>query len=49
MPKKKKLNSRNPKYWDKSQLKEQKIKERKLIANVKGVKVYATFFEDDTN
>ena len=49
MPKKKKLNSRNPKYWNKSQLKEQKIKERKLIADVKGVKVYATFFEDDTN
>ena len=49
MPKKKKLNSRNPKYWDKSQLKEQKIKERKLIADVKGVKVYAAFFEDDTN
>ena len=49
MPKKKKLNSRNPKYWDKSQLKEQKIKERKLIDDVKGVKVYATFFEDDTN
>ena len=49
MPKKKKLNSRNPKYWDKSQLKEQKIKERKLIADVKGVKVYATFFEDNTN
>ncbi len=34
---------------DKSQLKEQKVKERKLIANVKGVKVYAAFFEDDTN
>ena len=49
MPKKKKLNSRNPKYWDKSQLKEQKVKERKLIADVKGVKVYAAFFEDDTN
>ena len=49
MPKNKKLNSRKPKYWDKSQLKEQKIKERKLIADVKGVKVYATFFEDDTN
>jgi hypothetical protein len=49
MPKKKKLNSRNPKYWDKSQLKEQKIKERKLIANVKGIKVYGVFYENDTN
>ena len=25
MPKKKKLNSKNPKYWDKSLLKEQKV------------------------
>ena len=49
MSKKRKLNSKNPKYMDKSQLKEQKVKERKLIANVKGVKVYAAFFEDDTN
>ena len=49
MSKKRKLNSKNPKYMDKSQLKEQKIKERMLIADVKGVKVYATFFENDTN
>ena len=48
MPKKKKLNSRNPKYWDKSQLKEQKVKEKRLISNVDGVKIYATFYEDDT-
>ena len=49
MSKKRKLNSKNPKYMDTSQLKEQKVKERKLIADVKGVKVYAVFFEDDTN
>ena len=49
MAKKKKLYSRNPKYWDKSQLKEQKIKEQRLISKVKGVKIYATFYEDDTN
>ena len=49
MPKKKKLNSKNPKYWDKSQLKEQKIKEQRLIKEVKGCKVYATFYENDTN
>ena len=49
MAKKKKLNSKNPKYWDKSQLKEQKIKEKRLISKVKGVKIYATFYEDDTN
>ena len=28
MPKKKKLNSKNPKYWDKSQLKEKLIKKK---------------------
>ena len=33
MPKKKKLNSKNPKYMDKSQLKERAIKEKKLICN----------------
>ena len=49
MSKKRKLNSKNPKYWDKSLVIGPKIKERKLIADVKGVKVYATFFEDDTN
>ena len=48
MSKKRKLNSKNPKYWDKSQLKEQKIKEKRLISNVDGVKIYATFYEDDT-
>ena len=34
---------------DKSQLKEQKIKEKRLIADVDGVKIYATFYENDTN
>ena len=33
MPNKKKLNSKNPKYMDKSQLKERAIKEKKLICN----------------
>ena len=33
MSKKRKLNSKNPKYWDKSQLKERAIKEKKLICN----------------
>ena len=36
---KKKLNSKNPKYWDKSLLKEKPIKEKKLMCEVKGVKV----------
>jgi|TARA_Y100000592_G_scaffold100210_1_gene179199 hypothetical protein len=48
MSKKRKLNSKNPKYMDKSQLKEQKVKEKRLISNVDGVKIYATFYEDDT-
>ena len=34
---------------DKSQLKEPKIKEKRLISEVKGVKVYAVFHENDTN
>ena len=32
--KKKKLNSKNPKYWDKSLLKEEPIKVKKLMCNV---------------
>jgi len=43
--KKKKLNSKNPKYVDKSQITEVKIKERKLINDVKGVKIYAVTYE----
>jgi heptaprenylglyceryl phosphate synthase len=38
--KKKKLNSKNPKYMDKSQVTEVK-KEKKLIREVKGCKIYA--------
>ena len=40
MSKKRKLNSKNPKYWDKSQLKEQKVKEKRLINTVKGCKIW---------
>jgi len=43
--KKKKLNSKNPKYMDKSQVTEVKVKERKLINDVKGVKIYAVKYE----
>jgi ABC-type oligopeptide transport system substrate-binding subunit len=45
---KRKLNSKNPKYWDKSLVKEQKIKKKKLecIAH-NGVKVYSIWY--DTN
>ena len=45
MPKKIKLNSKNPKYCDKSQLKEQPIKEKKLMCEVKGVKVYGIWYK----
>ena len=43
--KKRKLNSKNPKYMDKSLVTEVKIKEKKLINNVKGVKIYAVTYE----
>ena len=45
--KKKKLNSKNPKYMDKSQLNEPKIKEKRLINTVKGAKIYAVFYENE--
>lgn len=47
--KKRKLNSKNPKYWDKSKLKTPKIKEKRLICNTGSAKVYAVFLENDTN
>ena len=47
MSKKKKLNSKNPKYWDKSLVTGPKIKEKKLIKTVKGCKIYAVFYEND--
>ena len=43
--KKKKLNSKNPKYMDKSLVNEVKIKEKKLINSVKGAKIYAITYE----
>ena len=43
--KKKKLNSKNPKYMDKSHVNEVKIKEKKLINSVKGAKIYAVIYE----
>jgi len=44
--KKKKLNSRNPKYKDKSQLNEKVIARKELIKNVKGVKISAIWYKD---
>ena len=46
MPKKKKLNSKNPKYMDKSQLNEKKVKKRELACTThNGVKVYKVWYE----
>ena len=38
--KKKKLNSKNPKYMDNSEVSTPKIKEKKLINNKDGIKIY---------
>ena len=48
MAKKRKLNSKNPKYMDKSLLKEPKIKKKKLMCTTPhGCKVYGVWYEDD--
>ncbi len=44
--KRRKLNSKNPKYWDKSQLNEVKIKKKVLINDVKGIKIYAVWYDN---
>tara|TARA_B100001057_G_scaffold395559_1_gene405110 strand:+ start:391 stop:543 length:153 start_codon:yes stop_codon:yes gene_type:complete len=44
--KKKKLNSNNPKYMDKSLVTENKVIRREPIANVKGVKIDAVWYEN---
>ena len=43
--KKKKLNSKNPKYWDKSQLNEKPINKKVLMCEPKGCKVYAVWYK----
>jgi hypothetical protein len=48
MSKKRKLNSKNPKYMDKSLVTEKKVIRRELINNVKGVKISAVWY-DHTN
>ena len=44
--KKKKLNSKNPKYMDNSEVNIPKVKERKLINNADGLKIYAIKYEN---
>mgnify|MGYP003626040192 CR=1 FL=1 len=46
MSKKKKLNSKNPKYWDKGKLKEKPIKKKvHACTTTNGVKVYSVWYE----
>ena len=45
MSKKRKLNSKNPKYWDESQLSEKPIKKKILYKETKGIKVYGVWYE----
>ena len=45
MTKKKKLNSKNPKYWDKSQLNEKSIKKKVHACTThNNVKVYTVWY-----
>ena len=51
MAKKRKLNSKNPKYWSKDEVVEPKIKEKRLIKSIplgknRKANVYAVFEED---
>ena len=45
--KKRKLNSKNPKYWKKESIENKPIIERKLINNKNGTKIYAVFEKDN--
>ena len=47
MPKKRKLNSKNPKNWSKEKQKGPQIKKRVLICEPKGIKVYGVWYEND--
>ena len=43
--KKRKLNSKNPKYMDKSLVTQQKVIRKELIKDIKGVKVHAVWYD----
>ncbi len=49
MAKKRVLNSKNPKYWAKETENKPKIKKRVLFGEIKGVKMYGTWYEKDTD
>jgi hypothetical protein len=43
VPKKRKLNSKNPKYWPAEKTEEPVIKERRLVKDDGRIKVYSIF------
>ena len=45
--KKRKLNSKNPKYWKKESVENKPIIERKLITQKGKTKIYAVFKKDN--
>jgi|TARA_Y100000034_G_scaffold41102_1_gene50589 hypothetical protein len=45
MTKKRKLNSKNPKYWSKEKLQKPKVKEKRPLGNTG--KVFAVFLENE--
>lgn len=48
MPKKRKLNSKNPKYWSKEKLAGPKVKKKILMCTTTtGVKVYGVWYENN--
>ena len=48
MPKKRKLNSKNPKYWSKEKLQRPEIKKRVLMSTANSsVKVYGVWYKDN--
>jgi|TARA_A200000159_G_C7324941_1_gene340497 hypothetical protein len=45
MAKKRKLNSKNPKYWSAELKKEKPIKKKILFCEPKGIKIYGVWYE----
>ncbi len=45
--KKRKLNSKNPKYWKKESVEDKPRIEKKLINSKNGTKIYAVFERDN--
>ena len=47
MAKKRKLNSKNPKYWSENDTNKLKIKKKVLFGEAKGCKFYGVWYEED--